>query len=508
MYRNAYWDRNERCIKLRTWNKDGKRLTVSVPFKPYLYIESPRGEYTSVFETPLDKVEFNNLTERNRFVKEYGSKRFYENFDVTQQFLLDNFWKLQESPDFAINPLRMIFFDIEVDPTADGSFPEAEIAPSEINIITAYDNIDDIYYVFSKNSYNGDNLGNNVKYVNCGNEKRVLEAFIALWKRNDYVDIVTAWNLNRFDMPYVVNRIKKVLGSEVLNDLSPFGNYYETIGKDKMNREYTKYVFSGIEVIDHIDVYAKFKITKQESYKLDFIAQQELGIGKVDYGDDEDIYTFMKNNWNKFVEYNVRDVELLVKLEEKTRYFQILRSIANSSCVNIDKAMGTIPVTNGGMAIVCRNLGVKLQTFIRDIDPNQEKPGGYVSSRPGFAKDIITVDAGSMHPNCVISNNLSMETKVGMVSGNSDIYVGDDDDKFTFIHLKHNQKYELTRKQLRDFIKQMNFTLSPNGCICSQHRKGILAQYMSKVFDSRVEDRKEIKRLQRELEKLEAQLKK
>lgn len=509
MYRHCYWSNEDKCIKLRTWNKEGRRLTVDVPFKPYLYIDSPRGEYMSIFEKPVEKVEFNVPAQRTKFVKSYGSKRYYENFDVTQQFLLDHFWNKYDQPGFDQFPLRILFFDIEVDETEDGSFPEASIAPSEINIITVYDSLAKKYFVFSKNPYSGRDLGDNVEYRNCTTERGVLNAFIELWQKDDYPDIVTAWNLNRFDMPYVVNRIRRVLSEEALLQLSPYGNFYESIDKDKMNREYTKYNFSGVTILDHIDVYAKYKITKQESYKLDFIAQEELGIGKVEYEDSNNIYEFMRKHWNTFVEYNVRDVELLVKLEEKTRYFQILRMVSYMGCCNFDKGMMTIPGTNGAVAIRCRRKNRVLHTFIRDVNPDEEKPGGYVSLRPGFAKSCVTIDCGSMYPNSIISLNISPETKVGMTYfKEGGIYEGSPQDKVKLVLTQDNLKYDLTRAQLKRFLKEMDYCIAPNGCIFKQNVQGVLCEYMSEVFSQRSAERKKIKENNKEIEQLQKELEK
>lgn len=500
-YRHCYWHPFEKVIKLRTWNKNGKRVTVDVPFKPYLYIDSPRGSYISIFEKPVEKVEFDTPGQRTKFEKSYGTKRYYEKFDPTQQFLLDYFWDKYDQPGFDTNPLRIIFFDIEVDEPDDGSFPEANIAPSEINIITAYDTIDKKYHVFSKNAYTGKDLGENVIYTNCTSERGILYAFIEFWKEHDYPDIVTAWNLNRFDMPYVVNRIRKVFGEEKLSELSPYENYYESLDKDKMGREYIKHNFSGVTVLDHIDVYAKYKIVKQESYKLDFIAQEELGIGKVDYQGEANIYEFMRKHWNTFVEYNVRDVELLSKLEEKTRYFQILRMVSYMGCCNFDKGMMTIPGTNGAVAIRCRRKNRILHTFIRDVNPDEEKPGGFVSLRPGFARDCVTFDAGSLYPNNSISLNISPETKVGMAYFKSGgVYEGEDSDKLKFVFARDNLKYDLTRAQFKRFIKEMNYCVAPNGCVFRQDVLGVFAQYMSEVFEQRSSIRKEIKAHNKELE--------
>lgn len=503
-YRHCYWDSLEKVIKLRTWDNDGNRCTIPINYSPYLYVDSPNGEYLSIFETPVKKVEFKTPAERSRFVKNYGSDKFYENFDITQQFLLDAFWNKYDKPGFDKNPLRIIYFDIEVDETKDGSFPEADRAPSEINIITAYDSLDKKYHVFSKNPYTGEALGDDVIYENCTSERGILFSFIQFWQSNEYPDIVTAWNLNRFDMPYIVNRIRKVLGGDILPTLSPYNNFYESIEKDKMQREYTKYNFSGIQIIDHIDVYAKYKITKQESYKLDYIAQQELGIGKVDYQGESNIYEFMRKHWNTFVEYNVRDVELLVKLEEKTHYFKILRMVSYMGCCNFDKGLMTIPVTNGCVAVRCRQKNRILHTFIRHIDENEEKPGGFVSLRPGFAKNLMTCDAGSLYPNTAISLNISPETKVGMCHfDGKNVYSLKADDEVIFALSKQGVKYTMKYFQFMKYINDMKYCLAPNGCVFTQAYQGVFPQFMSEVFERRSKVRKEIKELQKENEKLE-----
>jgi DNA polymerase elongation subunit (family B) len=276
-----------------------------------------------------------------------------------------------------------------------------------------------------------------------------------------------------------------------------------------MNREYTKYNFSGVTILDHIDVYAKYKITKQESYKLDFIAQEELGIGKVEYEDSNNIYEFMRKHWNTFVEYNVRDVELLVKLEEKTRYFQILRMVSYMGCCNFDKGMMTIPGTNGAVAIRCRRKNRVLHTFIRDVNPDEEKPGGYVSLRPGFAKSCVTIDCGSMYPNSIISLNISPETKVGMTYfKEGGIYEGSPQDKVKLVLTQDNLKYDLTRAQLKRFLKEMDYCMAPNGCIFKQNVQGVLCEYMSEVFSQRSAERKKIKENNKEIEQLQKELEK
>lgn len=508
MYRSAWWDNKSKCIRLRTWNKEGKRISGSCTFHPYLYTESDNGTATSIFGTKLEKREFDTPFDRTKFTRDYGSKRYYANFDAAQQFLIDTFWNKVQDPEFSKNPLRIIFYDIEVDPLPDNQFPVPELAKAEINIITAWDSLEKKYFIFSKHEYNGNNLIDNAVYIKCDNERHLLQKFIQFWQSNDYPDIVSGWNSNGFDFPYIRNRIIKVLGDSYFLSLSPYGVIREYLTKDKMQRELVCYDVAGVNNLDYLDVYAKFKVAKQESYKLDFIAESELGYGKVDY-EGMTIYEFMSKHWDRFVEYNVRDVELLVKLEEKLRYYQILRIVSSMACVNFSKGITTIPVVNGALAIKAKQRGEVLHTFIRDIT-DDKKTGGFCFSTPGFHRDIVTVDATSLYPSIIMSNNISPETKIGMCywkNPSVNMYEGDKDDILTFESVK-GKEYTINREQLQQLIKQKDLILCANGCLFSQHKEGIFPEFVRGVFAQRVEAKNQIKKLQKENEKIENKLKK
>lgn len=508
MYRNAWWDNKLKCIKLRTWDKNGIRISGSCTWKPYLFTESDSGQYKSIFGGKLEKREFETPFDRMKFTKDYGSKRYYGNFDVTQQFLIDTFWSKVSDPDFAKNELRIIFYDIEVDPLPDNQFPVPELAKAEINIITAWDSLEKKYFIFSKYPYNGNDLIEGSVFIHCENERELLIKFIEFWQSNDYPDIVSGWNSNGFDFPYIRNRIIKVLGDNYFLALSPYGVIKEFLTQDKLQREIIKYDVAGIANLDYLDVYAKFKVAKQESYKLDFIAEQEIGYGKVDY-EGMTIYEFMAKHWDRFVEYNVRDVELLVKLEEKLRYFRILRIVSNMACVNYDKGLTTIPITNGALAIRAKARGEILHTFIREVS-DEKKPGGFCFSTPGFHKDIVTVDATSLYPSIIMSNNISPETKVGMCYFHDtavDMYIGHDEDVLD-LELTNGKRYTISRENLKKLIKQKDLILSANGCLFSQDKEGIFPEFIRDVFSKRVEAKNLMKKLQKENEKLEKKLEK
>lgn len=492
MYRSAHWNNARRCIELATWDKEGKRVRIQVPFKPYLYVESPNGAERSIFGDPIARKEFDTPFDRKRFTEEYGGRHFYDNLDVAQQFLLDAYWDKQDKEGFADNPLRILFFDIETDEPEGGEFPKPELAKAEVNMVTAWDSLDGKYHVFSKIPYDGDGLGEDVEFNYCRTEEMLLRSFLAFWKSNDYPDIVAGWNSNGFDYPYLFNRIIKVLGESEFNGISPQGyvRVYET--KNKQQQTVTVYEPSGVILLDWMDVYAKFKVTKQESMKLDFIAQSELGAGKVDY-EGMTIFEFARRCPNRFVEYNVQDVALLVGLEKKLQYFKILRMVANLACANYNMALMTIPITNGAIAVRCRQRGVRLNTFKRVIDYSVPKPGGYCSSNAGFHESVVTIDASSLYPSLIRAINISPETKVAMCHFKSGtVYEGDPDDEVTMVS-RAGRRADVKRSDLERLIREKNLVLSANGCLFTQDKEGVFPQFMREVFEERAAVKKEIK---------------
>ena len=509
-YRNAWWCSDESlggpCIKLSTWDSKGNRVRLTKPYSPYIYIEHPRGTYKSLFGTKLIKKEFEQPWDRSRYLKNKETKRIYENFDVTQQFLLDEYWDKVEDKDFTANPLRIIFFDIEVDPLPNGEFPKPDEAKAEINIITAYDSLVKKYYVFSKNDYNGEGLIKQAIFVKCKDEKELLQRFVDMWCDRDYPDIVAGWNSNGFDYPYTFNRIKKKLGDAQYYRLSPYGVINEREAVNDYGKKMIKYDVAGLTLLDYQEVYTVFKMVKQESYKLDFICNMELGIGKVDYQGCRTIYEFMEQHWDTFVEYNVRDVELIVKLDAKMRYLDVLKLSCYEACCNFNKGIATIPISNGALARRARERGVALP-FFRGNDCDV-KVGGFVSSKLGFHPSVTSYDAASLHPSSIRSCNMSPETKVGMCyfDFNRDVYDGDGSDMLTFIDVQKHER-RINREQLWIFIKKFDLILAPNGCVFTQKVEGILAQFMRENFDKRSQVKKEMKSLQRENAELEEKLK-
>jgi len=361
MYRNVVFDSRHGEIVLFTWNENGERIETREPFKPYLLIESPKGTKTSIFGTKLEKKAFKNYFLRSQYIQDSGIRRIFENFTPTQQFLIDKYWDQKENENFNKFPLKIIYIDIETNTMGQG-FPNIEDPDQEINVVTCYDSLKQKYFTFGL----GEFITNepDIIYKNCKSEKELLESLIK-FLRDDPCDLLSGYASETFDIPYLINRCNKILGEEATKKLSPVSFIRKSYYASKFGKQQMRYYIEGISCIDYLEIYKKFCFTERPSYKLDYIANIEIGEQKVDFG-DMSLAQLAESNWNKFVEYNIHDVRLLVKLEEKLQYISLLRMLAYTGLCPFENALGTITVVNGAMACQARQRGEHVPTFVKD----------------------------------------------------------------------------------------------------------------------------------------------
>ena len=437
-------------------------------------LEDKNGEHKSIYGTSLKKREFTSSYDRNKFVEDCGLKRIFENLPPYQQFLIDNFWHSCEDEDFSKHPLKVCFLDIECPGNNDSGFPEPETASEVINLLTCYDSLSKKYVSFGLKSTNLKR--DDLIYYHCKSEHDLLKKFINYFA-DDYPDVLVGWNSSGFDVPYLINRIKFELGEEWANKLSPIGRIYEKINPNgKFGQQSKEYVIEGVSCLDYLVMYQKFNMEKQESYKLDYIGETEVGFNKIEY--EGSLWDLSVKDWDKYLEYNVRDIELLVALDEKLDYISLLRFLAYTGLCSLENAIKTVPCMNGAIAIKARKRGECIPTFIKPVS-DYRAPGGYVAEpKIGFAENIVSFDANSLYPSVMISLNLSPETKIGKVEK-----IGD------MVHLHHvsGKTFELTPEKFGIFIKQEKAALSKSGHLFSQKKKGIVPEFLDNLYTKRKE---------------------
>ena len=490
MYRNICYNPRDESMTLLTWDKDGQRIVVDVSYNPYLYLETTlKSDATSIFDTPLRKRMFRDTRTRNNFIKECGTNRIFENIRPEQQFLIDRYHQHNEDLDFSSHPLRIQYVDIEV--YCPDAFPTPEEASQPINVITVYDSLDKCFYTWGTKRL--EKSIKNCNYVYCETEAQLLECYLN-YVRRSIPDIISGWNSEGFDIPYIVNRSARVLGEDSIKQLSPVENVYSRMMTGAFGREQQRWYISGVSCIDYLDIYKKFSIGLRESYKLDAIAELELGERKVDYG-NTNLSALADDDWQTFVEYNVQDVNLLVAMEDKLRYLELLRMLAYTGLTTIESAMGTLSVITGATVIKARNKGLVIPTFIKDNMNTGKYEGAYVGEpQRGFQHDVISFDANSLYPNTMISLNLSPETKVGKVT--------DKDEEHVYITHVNGKKFKLTHQKFLDFIKNDNIAVSKAKVLFSQKKKGIIPEIVDNIYQQRVEVKKQLKKLLIKLSKM------
>lgn len=486
-YRNAFYNSKEQKITVLGWDANGKRNVEDFSYKPHLYIEGP-GEYESIFGTKLVKRIFNTQFDRSSFITNTGLTRVFDNFPCVQQFLIEKYYKDNETPNFSKNDIRVIFVDIEV---IAEEFPDARFSKYPINVITIYDSTTKRFICWGEKQFNV--VDKDVEFICCKNEVELLTKFIS-WFKSDFPDIVSGWNSMGFDVPYIMNRIQNLFGDDTRNSLSPAGRtYFREIHNDK-GQDLQRWFIEGVSLIDYLDIYKRFSPGEKESYKLNSIAKLELGESKVDIGTGNliDLYN---DDWQKFVEYNIQDVRLLKNLESKLRYLNLVRMFAYIGLTTFEAAMGSIAVINGAAAIRAKHKNQILPTFVRNAESGVN-PGAFVREPlSGFKKHIVSFDANSLYPNVMITLNTSPETKIGKIIDRKNDYV-------TIRHV-NGQTFTLPEDKFALFIKKERLTISKANIIFTQKKKGIFPEVLDYYYKERKKTQAKLKTVKLRLKELE-----
>ena len=490
-YRNAVYNYREQVVEIHTWDENGERIVTSVPCLPYFYYEDITGEATSIFNTCLRKKEFNNYFDKTKYLKERGIKQVFDNYSPVQQALIDTYWQYNDTEEFTKFPLKIFFLDIEA--VGKGAFSTPEDASVEINVITIYDSATKKYKVWGNQQYSSKE--EDVDYYFCTTEEELLTRFINYIRENS-PDILSGWNSDRYDVPYIINRIVKLLGEEEADSLSPYGRRYTKAFAGKFGKKEIVHRLDGISCVDYMDIYKKFCPVNRESYKLDYIGQVELDQTKLDYG-DQSLYEFMVNDWETFVDYNIQDVRLLVRLEEQLKYVELLRMLSYMGCTTFESALGTVSLVTGATAVEARKRNQRLSTCLVDEDQRNFE-GGHVSAPlAGHHSSIVSFDANSLYPNTMITLNASPETKVGRI-------INVDKDNVSIRNVD-GIVLDMTKSEFKDFILKEKIVISKAKILFTQKKKGIMADMADTFYKKRVKTRAEIKKIKKKKELTEAE---
>ena len=504
MYRNVHYRINDSFqgeIVLFTWDENGNRVTKVFPHNSYLYHEDFRGSVKSMFGTMLRRKDFSNVAQRRKWLNQNQECRIFENLPPAREFLLQQFESIVDSPSFAAFPLRTFFLDIEV--KVENSFPEPEEAKQPINVITVHDSLTDKYHTWTLGR--ADLTCNEVPTeLECfDDETKMLRSFLSWWKDN-CPDVLSGWNVERFDLPYLVNRCERILDDGEVNVMSPVGevkkSYREQRG-DSM--PIASYKITAVSVLDYYILYkAKFELGSKESYKLGDICAEELGVTKIK-NPYETIREFEEKDFDLFVKYNVRDVELCVKLDKKKKFIDLARRICNMGLVEYDNIFKSQPYIYGALTLQARKAGVKLLSDSRDErGVNEGFEGAFVfEPQIGFYhKGVTTLDLNSLYPNTIICLNISPETKIGKIVNELEEYV---EIKKADGKVKRLSKSDFAALRTKSIISNNKVLY-----VLPETKKGIIPSFLERLYSDRKNEKTQMKKKLMEVQKLEEEIEK
>lgn len=475
-YRNVYYDHKNETIHLWTWDENGNRSKEIVPFKPYLYIESDQNvdDVKSIFNTPLKKLVFKNQKARRDFIDATPVKRLFYNLPVAQQFLLEKYKDEIDKPNFGHNPIRIYSLDIETYATDHFATPES--ADDPINLITVHDSLTNHFYTWGCKNYH--TTDSDVTYFKCKDERDLLKSFMKFWK-NEPPDIVTGWNIHGYDIPYIINRLPKIFENDYNKKISPIENIW--LQKDaklnKLGKSMDRWSIAGISIIDYMELYETFCGGKRESMSLNYIAEYELGDSKIAIGTTS-LSNLADSDWYKFVDYNIQDVRLVVKLEDKLKYLKLVRDLAYRGFIPFERATGKVAMITGAIAHEALKQNKIIPTFnVKNI--KTDFAGGFVYEPiKGLYEDVVTYDANSLYPNTIITLNISSETKIGKI-------IEEKSDK-KIIKLADGKIVELDNQKFEKIVESEKLCITKANVLYTQKFRGVVPAFIERLYTERI----------------------
>jgi len=431
------------------------------------------------------------LTRISKWEKEDADDLFESDIPETTRVLVDMY-----DNDLPSKGHTVLTFDIEVEMIS--GLPNTKEAQNEITAIASTDSVSKIYEVFvldkankiKNNAKEFSKDGREVKVHIFNNEKNLLLAFLNYYQGVDPT-ILTGWNIDFFDIPYIYNRIKNVCGEGHAKRLSRIGEAFWSPYREKFS-------FGGVSILDYINLYKTYTYTLEASYTLNYIATKELGRGKLEYeGSLDDLF---ETDLEKFIEYNITDVELVVAMDNKLQFIELCRAVCHAGFVPYEDYIYSSKWLEGACLGYLKTKGLIATNKPKDRrermqalkDNNQEKFIGAYVKEPIVGKYdwIYDLDLTSLYPSIIMTLNISPETKVGKVDGwDAEENIRGADKTYKVVG-KDGDEYQYTSQELKEVIKDSNLGIAANGVLYTQDKPGLIADILNNWFDKRVEFRK------------------
>ena len=454
---------------------NGKDYKDKIDFGPTLYaLTQQHSQYKNLQGQYLKPIEFTSINGARAFKKQtpdnspiFGLERFHYQY-IGQEYPEDIKW----SKDL------IKIFTLDIETTCENGFPDVENPNEELLCITVKNQSNKQILTWGVGDFETDR--SDVTYIKCKTEQHLIMEFMKFWLKN-YPDVITGWNTKFFDLPYLMNRIKLLVGDKVASRMSP----WSLINKEEISvrgRPQTYYKLFGICMLDYLDLYRWFIPTRQESYRLDFIGGLELGENKLDnpYETFKEFYT---KDFQKFVDYNIQDVEIVDALEDKLGLIDLSLTVAYECKVNYDDIFSQVRVWDTLIAnhLMKKNICVPPR---EEHQKDTKYEGAYVKEpQLGDHDWIVSFDINSLYPHIIIQYNISPEKLIGTSPESVSV------------------NKMLKKKVPLDFLKTQDACLTPNGAMFKRDSQGFLPEMMESMYKDRIVFKKRMLKAKKQYQK-------
>jgi len=438
----------------------GKRYEHRDEFFPELFVKSKKKtKYKTLSGESVESINPGTVRDCRDFYKKYEDVEGFEiygNDRYIYQYISEKY--PQDEVKFDISKIKLVTLDIEV--ASEQGFPDVESCQEEILAITIQDYTTKKIITWGVKPFN--NGQSNVTYNYCPSEYELLNSFINYWMV-DVPDVITGWNIQLYDIPYIAKRLRRVLGEKLMKRLSPWGlvSDNETY---IMGRRHEVFDVGGVTQLDYLDLYKKFTYKAQESYRLDYIAEVELGQKKLDHSEFETFKDFYNKGWQKFIEYNIVDVELVDRLEDKMKLIELALTMAYDAKVNYADVFYQVRMWDNIIYNYLKKRNIVIPPKNKTAK-GEKYAGAYVKEPKAGRYDwVVSFDLNSLYPHLIMQYNISPETLQETP------------------HPSVNVESILSG----NFSPDPNFATCANGAMFDKSKRGFLPELMDKMYGDRV----------------------
>lgn len=513
MYVDAYFDQKSDVIHVIE-RVDGKRVFKEHKPDWHFYVDDNYGSHLNIYRKPVKKMQPRSMGEKKRMLGMANGNTYESDINPVFRMLEQNYLDCQ------VPKLNVAFFDIETDFDEKFGYSQpSDAANAIISVAVHLEWLDEVVCLaiapktltYEQASDIADEVGCTIM---CETEEEMLNTFIDLVED---ADVLSGWNSDYYDVPYLINRITRVLGKHECRRLSPWGLPPKEKKIVRGGKEDQSFEIPGKLSMDYMELYKKYNFEERHSYALNAIAEAELGEKKVDYdGTLDDLY---KKDFKKFLEYNIQDTMLLDRLDKKRGYIDLGNTYAHTNCVLMPTVMGTVALIDQAATIEAHSRGMVVPDRKRH-DGDVRAAGGWVAKpKKGFHKWVGSADLTSLYPSVIRALNMSPETIIGQVdlsrtsqeikdylaAAKKHTFAGWWNDRFfplemepyfnnvsdetLTLRMETGESLKMTVSDLRELIEEggLPWLISANGTIFHYEFQGVIPSLLTRWFKERKE---------------------